>query len=187
MKTSTKLAIAGAVVLVLGGGGIALAASLKKKDDAIPGTGGEANTLDNTQTTGGSSTQQTSSSSNSGSNTSTSSSGNGSAYTPPTTYTPPTSSTTNTNSSPATVEPTPEEYIQMADRWMTWENIWKFAKALGINDKDQVGGTSTAYSDAIISNASRKKFGEISIKYANMSNRLFVKKQIHRILTWFFS
>ena len=29
--------------------------------------------------------------------------------------------------------------------------------------------------------------GKISIKYANMSNKLFVKKQIHRILTWFFS
>lgn len=32
-----------------------------------------------------------------------------------------------------------------------------------------------------------KVTGKISIKYANMSNRLFVKKQIHRILTWFFS
>jgi len=32
-----------------------------------------------------------------------------------------------------------------------------------------------------------KKIGEMSIKYANMSNRLFVKKQIRRILTCFFS
>lgn len=32
-----------------------------------------------------------------------------------------------------------------------------------------------------------KKVGKISIKYANMSNKLLVKKQVHRILTWFFS
>lgn len=32
-----------------------------------------------------------------------------------------------------------------------------------------------------------KKVGKISIKYANMSNRLLVKKQVRRILTWFFS
>lgn len=32
-----------------------------------------------------------------------------------------------------------------------------------------------------------KKIGNISIKYANMSNKLLVKKQVRRILTWFFS
>lgn len=32
-----------------------------------------------------------------------------------------------------------------------------------------------------------KKTGNISIKYANMSNKLLVTKQVRRILTWFFS
>lgn len=32
-----------------------------------------------------------------------------------------------------------------------------------------------------------KKVGNISIKYANMSNRLLVEKQVRRMLPWFFS
>jgi len=32
-----------------------------------------------------------------------------------------------------------------------------------------------------------KKIGKISIKYANMSNKLLVSKQVRRMLTWFFS
>jgi len=50
MKTSTKLAIVGAIVLVLGGGGIALAISLKKKDEPLPGDKSEENNLGNTTT-----------------------------------------------------------------------------------------------------------------------------------------
>lgn len=38
----------------------------------------------------------------------------------------------------------------------------------------------------IVEDFLRKKL-EISIKYANMSNKLLVKKQVRRILTWFFS
>lgn len=160
MEKSTKIGIAIGVVVLLAGGGIALAATLNKKDETVPGTGGTGNPLDNTGTTGSSSETEPDASSGDTDGNIIPPSGGGSTYTPPIDYTPPTATD-------EPLEPTAEEYIQMADRWMTWENIYKFARALGITDKDQVGGTTTAYSDAIISNTSRRKFGEISAKFPN--------------------
>ena len=86
-------------------------------------------------------------------------------------------------------EPTPEEYIRMADRWMTWENIWKFAEKLGITDKNLIGGVgegSTATygnnANAILNNASRKKFNsEIVAKYPNWKSLVKTKAELWSI------
>lgn len=59
-----------------------------------------------------------------------------------------------TNSS----EPTPSEYIRMADAYMTWENVWKFADKLGIKDKKVVGGVTDSNPNSIISYSSRENF-----------------------------
>jgi len=70
-------------------------------------------------------------------------------------------------------KPTNADYIRMADRWMTWDNVWKFAEKLGVDDKKVVGGVSGAYSTAIISNKSRKLFdSEVKNKFPNWKELL---------------
>lgn len=178
MEKSTKIGIAIGVVVLLAGGGIALAASLNKKDETVPGTGGTGNPLDNTGTTGSSSETEPAASSGDTDGNIIPPSGGGSTYTPPTTYTPPipAPAPTTPNTTVSDPIPTAEEYIRMADRWMTWENIYKFAdKLAGITNKKEIGGVAGAYPDAIISNTSRRKFGEIRDKFPNWKT-LFMKK-----------
>lgn len=71
--------------------------------------------------------------------------------------------------------PSLSDYIRMADRYMTWENVWKFAKDLGVDNKDIVGGTVAANDAGIISTSSRKAFGEIVAKFPNWKDLLKAK------------
>lgn len=73
-------------------------------------------------------------------------------------------------------KPTAADYIRMADKYMTWENTWKFASELGVTDKDLVGGTANSTSNSIISTKSREKFQEeIVDKFADWK-KLFKAK-----------
>jgi len=82
-------------------------------------------------------------------------------------------------------EPTAVEYIRMADRWMSWDNIWKFGEKLGIKDKNQIGipdGTCGNDLNAILNKESRKKFNtEIAAKFPDWKDLLKTKANEHDI------
>ena len=72
-------------------------------------------------------------------------------------------------------KPSNSDYIRMADKYMTWDNVYKFAEKLGVSDKTKVhiGGNDTT---AIISTISRDKFNdEVALKFPDWKKLIKAK------------
>lgn len=70
-------------------------------------------------------------------------------------------------------EPTAKDYIRMADRYMTWDNVWSFGSKLGTPDRKMIGGVADAYTTAAINNDTRKSFDEeVGTKFPNWKSLL---------------